>query len=340
MYQRFLNNEDYMSQISDELFDQLIRGQQIRINQAEEAAEASIVEYLTDNYEVEQALAVGKNLREYNKRITYPVGVHFYYAGKIVEAMRSINGVKVPSDKEYWQECEDVERASNSNIAPYSQLLNYHPGDLVVFSNVVYECLEHNGFDYADIRIPGISAWEEVETAQWEPNVEYDEWSVVSWDGYFFALLTKEDVDLTVNPMDSDNWGRIGSYDPDYTYELKDTEYVEYNGKVYIPTMLPTADELKEGFNFRYHDPRNANIKKHMIKIALYELHKLISPNNVSKARITDYEATMQWLHDANRCKINPQIPRKLDDEKKPVSEIAMATFQRDYDPYKNPWQI
>ena len=76
MYQRFLNNEDYMSQISDELFDQLIRGQQIRVDQAEEAAEASIVEYLTDNYEVEKALEVGKNLREYNLRITYPVGVH------------------------------------------------------------------------------------------------------------------------------------------------------------------------------------------------------------------------------------------------------------------------
>lgn len=29
-----------------------------------------------------------------------------------------------------------------------------------------------------------------------------------------------------------------------------------------------------------------------------------------------------------------------MDEEKKSVSEIAMATFQRDYDPYKNPWQI
>ena len=38
--------------------------------------------------------------------------------------------------------------------------------------------------------------------------------------------------------------------------------------------------------------------------------------------------------------KINPQIPRKLDDEHKPVTEYAIATFQRDYDPNKNPWQI
>ena len=74
----FLNNEDYTRQIADELFEQLIRGKEIRVAQAEEAAVASIVEYLTDNYEVEKALAVGKSLRDYNPRITYPVGVHFY----------------------------------------------------------------------------------------------------------------------------------------------------------------------------------------------------------------------------------------------------------------------
>ena len=329
-----------MSQISDELFDHLIRGKEIRVAQAEEAAEASIVEYLTDNYEVEQALAVGKSLREYNPRITYPVGVHFYYEGKIVEALRAINGIKAPSIIEYWKEYEEVERLSEDAVSKYSQLLNYHPGDLVSYAGIIYECLEHNGYDYADIRIPGIIAWEPIETTSWEPNVEYAEWDVVEWEGRFFALLSLEDIDLTINPMESDNWGLIGSYDPEYEYELKDTEYVEYEGRVWIPVLSPTADKLKEGYNFRYHDPRNSNIKKHMIKISLYELHKLISPNNVSTARITDYEATMQWLHDANRCKINPQIPRKLDEEKKPVSEIAMATFQRDYDPNKNPWQI
>lgn len=340
MYQRFLNNTDYLSQISDELFDQLIRGQQIRVDQAEEAAEASIREYLTDNYEVEKALEVGKRLRDYDIRITYPVGVHFYYDGKIVETLRAVNGIKVPTTVAYWQECEDIELIDKSTVTKYSQLLNYHPGDLVVFADVIYECLEYNGLDYGEIRIPGVSAWTTVEAVAWEPNVEYEEWQVARWDGKFFALLTREGIDLTVNPMESDNWGLIGHYDPEYRYELKETEYVEYEDRVWIPTANPTADELKEGYNFRYHDPRNPNIKKHMIKIALYELHKLISPNNVSTARITDYEATMQWLHDANRCKINPQIPRKLDEEKKPVSEIAMATFQRDYDPHKNIWQI
>lgn len=247
MYQRFLNNEDYMSQISDELFNQLIRGQQIRVNQAEEAAEASIVEYLTDNYEVEKALEVGKNLREYNLRITYPVGVHFYHEGKIVEAMRSINGIKAPATIEYWRECEDVEKIDRNAITAYSQLLNYHPGDLVYFSGSVYECLEHNGFDYADIRIPGVNAWEQVQTSPWEPNVEYEPWAVVEWDSQFFALLNTDEIDLTVNPMESDNWGLIGQYDPEYQYEFKDTEYVEYGGKVWIQPCCRQLTRLKKG---------------------------------------------------------------------------------------------
>jgi hypothetical protein len=77
-----------------------------------------------------------------------------------------------------------------------------------------------------------------------------------------------------------------------------------------------------------------------MLRMSVYELHKLISPNNVSQVRITDYETTLQWLKDASKLRINPQIPRKLDEDNKPIADWQVATFQRDYDPYKNPWQI
>lgn len=339
MYRRFLNNNDYYGVITREAMKQLIREDDERYAQAEEAAEASIIEYLTDNYEVEKELAVGKLLMEYNPMITYPVHSHFYKDGKIWEALRSINGVKKPTDILYWQELEYDEQ-KYAFARPYSQFLNWQPGDIVTFANAYFECLEPNGFDFNDIRIPGIDAWQKVEAYEWQPNLEYDEWEAVSYDGKFYALLNKDDIDLTVNPFESDNWGLIGSYDETYPYELKDTEYVEFNGNLYIPTILPVADELKEGYNIRAHDPRNANIKKHMVRLALYELHKLISPNNISSARITDYETSITWLRDANRMKINPQIPRKLDDQNKPTAEYAIATFQRDYDPNQNPWQI
>lgn len=341
MYQRFLNNNDYAGIITKELMSQLTRGNDESIAQAEEAAEASIVEYLTDNYEVEKELARGKSLMPYNPNIVYPVGAHFYMDGKIYEAIRSIAGIKKPTDKPYWKELEDYNEELFAKSRPYIQLTNWQPGDIVSFANSYFECVEPNGIDFNDIRIPGINGWEEKEDIlPWEPNFEYVPWEVVIWDGKYYALVTLENIDLTVNPYDSDNWGLIGEYDPEYAYEFTPTEYIVYNNRVYYPVMSVVADDIKEGWNIRQHDPRNSNIKKHLVRLAVYELYKLISPNNVSSARIADYEASIMWLRDANRMKINPQIPRKLDEENKPVTEYAIATYMRDYDPYKNPWQV
>jgi hypothetical protein len=77
-----------------------------------------------------------------------------------------------------------------------------------------------------------------------------------------------------------------------------------------------------------------------MVRLAIYELTKLIAPNNVSVVRIRDYEDSMKWLSDASKLKLNPQIPRKLAEDKKPVTDWQLATFQNDYDPYKNPWMV
>ena len=339
MYKRFLNNNDYIGIITEEALVQLIRGNEERLAQVEEAAESSIVEYLIDNYEIENVLAVGKNITQYNPQIIYPVGAHFYHEGKIWEAMRSINGYKAPQTIAYWNEYSDF-IVDESIVIDYSQLRNYQPGDIVHLNGIHYVCLAPNGIDFGNIQIPGLNAWEEVMSYEWQANFEYSAWDVVKWEDKFYTLLYIENVDWTINPHDSDNWGMIGDYSPDYQYEFSDTEYVVYEGRVWIPVINVNADELKEGYNIRLHDPRNGNVKKHMLRLALYELHKLISPNNVSSARITDYETSIAWLRDASRLKINPQIPRKLDDEHKPVAEFAIATFQRDYDPNKNPWQI
>lgn len=48
----------------------------------------------------------------------------------------------------------------------------------------------------------------------------------------------------------------------------------------------------------------------------------------------------MAWLKDANRLKINPMIPRKVDNTGKPTTDWGIATFQKSYDPYLNPWQV
>ena len=124
------------------------------------------------------------------------------------------------------------------------------------------------------------------------------------------------------------------------TYELSDHEYVVYKGRVFSPETDVNADIPQVGQHLVLHDPRNLNLKRHMVRLAVYELTKLIAPNNVSVVRIRDYEDSMKWLNDTVRLRLSPQILRKLDEIKKPVTDWQLATLQTDYNPHRNPWFI
>ena len=255
----------------------------------------------------------------------------------IHEIIRAISGYKVPAHVEFWQESSDP-NIYVENVALYSQFKTYYPGDLAAYNGVCYECLTANGWKFGEIRMPLVNGWIEVTPSAWNP-VEYQMWDVVEYGGVFYALTSTEDMDTNIAPPESDNWGEIADYDPAYnSYELADHEYVVYEGRVWHPETDVNSDSPEVGINLTLHDPRNYNLKKHMVRLALYELTKLIAPNNVSTVRIRDYEDSMKWLYDASKLRLNPQIPRKLAEDKKEVMDWQLATFQADYDPWKNPW--
>ena len=339
MYRRFLNNSDYLGIITQEALQQLTRGNDERFIQAEQSAEMSIVEYLSENYEVEKEFAKGKYIADYDRRITYPVGVHIYFDGQIHEVIRSISGYRKPATVVYWEEFTDI-NIDASLVPPYSQFNTYYPGDKVNYNGVVYLCLSENGYKFDDIRIPMVAGWIEAETTLWQP-VDYPLWTVVKFEGSFYTLMTLDGFDNNIDPLTSDCWGAIADYDSSYNdYELSEHEYVVYEGRVFYPETDINADVPALGTNLSLHDPRNYNLKKHMVRLAVYELTKLIAPNNVSAVRMRDYEDSMKWLNDAAKLRLNPQIPRKVDETKKPVTDWQLATFQNDYDPHRNPWMV
>ena len=104
MYRRFLNDNDYLGVITAEALAQMTRGNSDRFAQAEESAEMSIIENLSENYEIEKELSKGKYIAEHDRRITFPVGAFIYWEGRIYEVIRSISGYKVPSILVYWEE--------------------------------------------------------------------------------------------------------------------------------------------------------------------------------------------------------------------------------------------
>ena len=334
MYRRFLNDNDYLGVITAEALAQMTRGNNDRFAQAEESAEMSIIENLSENYEIEQELRKGKYIAEHDRRITFPVGAFIYLEGRIYEVIRSISGCKVPSLLMYWEEY--VSSSPDEKTATqYSQFGTYYVGDIVMYNDVAYICKADNGYKFGDIRIPMVVGWLEKETAEWLP-VEYNLWEVVSFNGAFYTLMTLEGFDNNITPFDSPCWGAIADYAPAYNdYELEEHEYVVYDGSVFYPGMDVNADVPIVGHNIALNDPRNYNLKKHMVRLAIYELTKLIAPNNVSTVRLKDHEESMKWLNDASKLRLNPQIPRKLAEDNKPVTDWQLSTFQTDYESHK-----
>ncbi|GHU74194.1 hypothetical protein FACS189413_18920 [Bacteroidia bacterium] len=224
------------------------------------------------------------------------------------------------------------------NHPDYSQFGTYRKDAIVRYNEVLYICLAENGFKFGNIRIPLVSSWLQADYTDWQP-IGYALWDVVKYEGFFYTLMSLDDFDNNSNPLESENWGAIADYAPEHNeYELSEHEYVVYSGKVFYPETDVNADIPEIGRNLSLHDPRHFNLKKHLLRLAVYELTKLIAPNNVSVVRVKDYEDSMKWLSDAAKLKLNPQIPRKLAEDNKPVTDWQMATFQTDYDPYKNPW--
>ncbi len=339
MYRRFLNENDYLSVITTEALSQLTRGNDERFIQAEQSAEISITEYLSENYEIEAEFHKGKYIAEYDRRITYPVGVHIYFEGRIHEVVRSMSGYKVPTTKDFWEEYADV-NLDATELPPYSQFATYHKDDIVLHNSVAYKCIEENGYKFGEIRIPMVRGWVEKETTQWQPTI-YNLWEVVSYDGFYYTLMNLEDFDNNVNPYNSECWGMIADYDSDYnSYNLEGHEFVVYDDRVFYPLMDVNSDVPIIGHNITLGDPRNYNLKKHMVRLALYELSKTVAVNNVSVVRMRDYEDSMKWLNDASKLRLNPQISRKLTEDKQPITDWQLATFQTNYDPYKNPWMV
>ena len=344
-YQRFLNDKDYLALITQEGLDQLIREVHDRIPQAESSAEVSVLEYLRQYYEVEKELEKGKAIRLYYERITYPAGIYFNKDGFIYRTLTAVNGYKRPQRIVYWVLVnEPLTTEQLEVIKHYSQLKTYNVGEMVRYGSDIWRCNYHNGFDFNDIRIPGVCAWELVDTVAWATAMDYPVYQVASYNGKFYMLLKKDEgYDALVDPEENDYWGEIGAYDTDYEYAFgeDDHDYVVFDGCVFRPVMNPNADKLEENVNIIRDDPRNPSLVKHMTQLALYQLHVLISPTNISETRRIQYEDSMAWLYAASKFKIIIDIERKINkDDGLPKKDYALATYQRNFDPWQNDWII
>lgn len=152
--------------------------------------------------------------------------------------------------------------------------------------------------------------------------------------------------EAVLTPEEDELWGLIGEYSEELEYSYGEEvegfrDYVVVEDKVYYAMLNPNADALQDGINITRDDPRNANVVAHMARIALYHLHSIISPSNISETRRMAYEDSITWLYNASKFKINPQLPRKKESGTcMNKVDWACETFQRAFDPNENLWLI
>lgn len=342
-YQRFLINKDYDISLSKEQFKMLVQDNETRIIQAEQRAEMRFMEYLDQHYDIEKVFFVGKAIRPYKAGVTYPANSFYKTEDGIVKVVKSINGCKKPTSVTYWELIEDfndMEALSKSPI--YCQLHTYSVGDIVKYMTEYYRCLVPNGYDFDNIQIPGVQSWAEVETTAWQPNIDWQLHQVCSYNNNFYTLTKSlESTELVLSPEECESWGMIGNYTSDYNYTIGNNDYVVCEGKVFEPIANVNADKPVMGENIEMDDPRNLNVVEHMVTLATYYLHEMISPTNIPTARQLAYENSIQWLSNASRFKINPKIPRKMDEDTgKDSVTYAVGSYQKTFDPYENMWII
>ena len=77
------------------------------------------------------------------------------------------------------------------------------------------------------------------------------------------------------------------------------------------------------------------------------QMSVLMAQVNYDKKRIYILEEILgepenNRLNDASKLRLPPpkKIPRKLAEDKQPITDWQLATFQTDYNPYNNPWMI
>lgn len=276
-YARFLNTGDYLGVMNKEHLNQVSNNlNENNFIKAERNAESCILEYMTTNYKIEEALNVGKSIYQYDKKITYPKGVYFEFGGNIVKSLISIVGVVVPESEPHWTEDTPSEEEM-AGYVPFSQLLEFYVGDKVVDGDRYFTCLISCGYSFNNVRIPSAE---------------------LGWEKVDFASLTEEEI--------------AGTYEFDFDRNDYETNtLVAYNDEYYRAVGVVNFDVPELGVNLKEDDPRSVSICKHFTQLAVYELYKKVSPNNISHTVMTDYEASTKWLEKCNKMSINPGVERR-----------------------------
>ncbi|MEM6734437.1 MAG: hypothetical protein AAF620_00065 [Bacteroidota bacterium] len=212
----------------------------------------------------------------------------------------------------------------------------FKPTDYVRFNNEFYlSKMEINPKGRLHF-FPGLTQfWNQVAFNTFDPGFDYSASNVgliVSYNDAFYELFGLLNIQAGIAPDEaSANWKAVTVEAYDETVSYAAGAYVAYEGVNYqLPgeTVMYVNAATFENNKIEFKettDPRNKNLIRCMVHIALYCIHQRIAPDHVPAFRIKNYDDTMHTLKCYSKLTKDPSISRKLASNGKLRSDWVVA---------------
>lgn len=293
-----------------------------RLSDAEKDAVSLVISHLTNNYEIEEEIALGRSIEPYNPQKEYRAGSYLYEGGKFLQAARTLTPSVRPDAATFWRLL---------HVSPFNEAETYEPGREYYRSKGedIYRLVDAAG----EVTRLDSLAWEKVETPAYSGEENYLAGDVVECDtGYYVCERNNGALsDNRVHPSYTKGFVEIDAqalpegvepevYDRSRVYRRKDgfSGYVKLEGRLYHlpeenePLVNPDSRQLIPEKYEQVSDPRNSNIVRAVGALTTYFLYQALVPDNIPTTTIREEEKVLDFLRDAARLKVNPLLRRKM----------------------------
>lgn len=293
-----------------------------RLYDAEKDAVFLVISHLTNNYEIEEEIALGRSIEPYNPQKEYKAGSYLYEGGNFLMAARTLAPSVRPDAATFWRLLQ---------VSPFNEAETYEPGKEYYRSQGedIYRLVDAAG----EINNLDSLAWEKVEVTAYSGEENYLAGDVVECDtGYYVCERNNGALsDSRVHPSYTKGFVEISAqelpdgvepevYDRSRIYRRADgfNGYVRLGESIYHlpeenePLVNPDTRQLIPEKYEQTGDPRNSNIVRAVGALTTYFLYQALVPDNIPATTIREEEKVLNFLCDAARMKVNPLLKRKM----------------------------
>lgn len=317
---RYLKNTDLAPKyMKEETLKRLTNNlEEHRLFDAEKDAVSLVLSHLTNNFEIEEELALGRSIEVQNTQKEYKAGSHLYDGGRYFRVAKTVTPSVRPDAASFWTKLD---------VRPFSETETYLANTTYYRSEgeEVYKLVDAAG----EVSTLDSLAWELVEVFEYSGDENYLTGEIVECDsGYYECRRNNGSLSNNrVNPsytvafVEAVPSGVVPeAYDRNKVYRRVDgfNGYVTLENKTYFlseanePKANPdTRQSLPEKFEL-VSDPRNGNIVRCVAALATYGLYQAQVPDNIPSTTIREEEKMMDFLKDSSKLRINPLLKRKM----------------------------